>query len=184
MKNSKFKPSQKLIDISKVNIVIHPHAEDALTLWQRFRSINHQIDLFSLDKFYQPPIRVIEGSDSTLYFINDFDRVDHILSSRNSNKCPCLVTPESIQDIQLLAWLEVVKLASSKDMNHPQLFKALKNMAPKSVICKLMGVDDLTVNNYCSFAGINKTSFEYQQSKTAIEDSLVGLPMSMNWLVN
>lgn len=184
MKNNKFKPGQKLIDISKVNIVIHPHAEDALTLWQRFRSRNNQIDFFGLDKFYQPPLRLIEGNDSTLYFINEFNKVDQILVSRSSDKYPCLVTPESIQDIQMLSWIEVLNLVFSKDVHHPQLFKALKKGAPKSIICNLMGVDGLTVNNYCSFAGITKTSFEYQQSKTAIEDSLVGLPMSMNWLVN
>ncbi len=184
MKKYKLKPSQKLIDLSKVNIVIHPQAEDALILWQRFRSRNNQIDLLGLDKFYQPPLRVIEESGSTLYFINDFDRVDQILASLNSNKSPCLVTPESIQDIQLLAWLEVVNLVYSKDVNHPQLFKVLKQVAPKSVICKLMGIDSLTVDNYCRFADITKTSFEYQQSKTAIEARLVGLPMSMNWLVN
>ena len=184
MKNINLKPSQKLIDLSNVKILIHPHAEDALTLWQRFKSRSTQIDFFNLDKFYRPPIRLIVRSDRTLYFVNDFARVDNILRSRSSDKYPCLVTPESIQDIQLLAWLEVVKLVSSKDMNHPQLFKALKKVVPKSVICKLMGIDSLTVDSYCRFAGITKTSFEYQQSKTSIEKGLVGLPMSMDWLVN
>lgn len=103
--------------------------------------------------------------------------------SSSSDKYPCLITPESIQDIQMLAWAEVVKLVFSKDIHHPQFFKALKQMAPKSVICKLVGIERLMIDSYCSFANIAKTSFEYQQSKAAIEDSLVGLPMSMNWLV-
>ena len=183
MKNINLKPSQKLIDLSKAKFIIHPHAEDALTLWQRFRSRNTEIDFFGLDKFYRPPLRLIAGNGSTLYFVNDFARVDNILISSSSDKYPCLITPESIQDIQMLAWAEVVKLVFSKDIHHPQLFKALKKMAPKSVIYKLMNIDSLTIDNYCSFANITKTSFEYQQSKTAIEDSLVGLPMSMNWLV-
>lgn len=184
MKNINLKPSQKLIDLSKVKILIHPNAEDALTLWQRFKCRSTQIDFFGLDKFYLPPIRLIKGEGSTLYFVNDFARVDNILISSSSDKYPCLITPESIQDIQMLAWAEVVKLVFSKDIHHPQLFKALKKMAPKSVIYKLMNIDSLTIDNYCSFADITKASFEYQQSKTAVEDSVVGLPMSMDWLVN
>ena len=58
------------------------------------------------------------------------------------------------------------------------------NLNNPSVIYKLMNIDSLTIDNYCSFADITKASFEYQQSKTAVEDSVVGLPMSMDWLVN
>ena len=183
MKYINLRPRQKLIDLSKAKLLIHPHAEDALSLWQRFRSRNTEIDFFGLDKFYRPPLRLIAGNGSTLYFVNDFARVDNILISSSSDKYPCLITPESIQDIQMLAWAEVVKLVFSKDIHHPQLFKALKQMAPKYIICKLMGINSLMIDSYCSFANITKTSFEYQQSKTAIEDSLVGLPMSMSWLV-
>lgn len=184
MKANNFKPKQKLIDFSKVGLLVHPEAETAISLWQRFRTRSNQVDLFSLDKFYQPPLRLIEGSDNTLNFINNFSRVDHILLSSSSDKYPCLITPESINDIQMLAWAEVVKLVFTKDIHHPQLFKALKQKAPKSIICKLMGIDSLTIDNYCFFAGIAKTSFEYQQTKISIEDGLVGLPLSMNWLGN
>lgn len=184
MKKNNLKPSQKLIDLSKTKFIIHPHAEDALSIWQRFRSKNDQIDLRSLDKFYRPPLRLIAGNGSTLYFVDDFARVNNILISSSSDKYPCLVTPESIQDIQMLSWAEVLNLVFSKDVHHPQLFKALKQVAPKSIICKLMGIDSLTINSYCCFAGIAKTNFEYQQSKTSIEKGLVGLPISMDWLVN
>ena len=163
MKNNNLKPSQKLINLSKVNIFIHSEAEEALTLWQRFRFKNNPIDFSGLDKFYRPPLRLIEGkgSESALYFINNFRRVDEVLASRNLDKYPCLITPESIQDIQLLAWSEVIELIFSKDAYHPQLFKALKQKASKSIICKLMGIDSLTIDNYYNFASINKTSFEY-----------------------
>mgnify|MGYP007105524897 CR=1 FL=1 len=184
MKYNNFKPRQKLINLNEIVLHVHHQAEDALTLWQRFRSRNNQVDFFGLDKFYQPPLRLIKGEGSTLYFVNDFARVDNILISSSSDKYPCLITPESIQDIQMLAWAEVVKLVFSKDIHHPQLFKALKQMAPKYIICKLMGINSLMIDSYCSFAGITKTSFEYQQSKIAVEDGLVGLPMSMDWLVS
>lgn len=184
MKANKFKPKKKSIDFNKVRLLIHPEVETALTIWQRFRPRRIVVDIPSLDKSYQLPLRLIERNDNTLYFINDFARVDQVLASRSSCKCPCLIMPESIQDIQLLAWLEVVKLVYSKGVNHPQLFKALKQASPKSVICKLMGIDSLTVDNYCSFAGITKTSFEYQQSKISTDKGLIGLPMSMDWLVD
>lgn len=91
MKKINLKPSQKLIDLSKAKFIIHPHAEDALTLWQRFRSRNTEIDIFGLDKFYRPPLRLIAGNGSTLYFVNDFARVDNILISSSSDKYPCLI---------------------------------------------------------------------------------------------
>lgn len=81
MKKINLKPYQKLIDLSRAKVLIHPQAEDALSLWQRFKSRNDQIDLRSLDKLYRPPLRLIAGNASTMYFVNDFARVDNILIS-------------------------------------------------------------------------------------------------------
>jgi len=84
----------------------------------------------------------------------------------------------------MLAWAEVVQLVNLKNINHPDLFKALKQKAPSSVICKLMRIDVLSVESYCKFAGIKKTNFEYQQSRKAIQNDVIGIPKNMDWLVN
>lgn len=183
MKTKNLKPNQKLIDLIKIKLLVHPQAEQALTIWQRLRLSASSANIRCLDKFYCPPIRLIENSSNTYYFINDFKRVDDLLKVRDVNSYPCLVSPESIKDIQMLAWSEVVQLTNLKDINHPNLFKALKQAAPSSVVCKLMCIDVLTIESYCQFAGIKRESFEYQQCRRAIENDVIGTPKNMNWLV-
>lgn len=184
MKTKNLKPNQKLIDLNKIKLLVHPQAEQALIIWQRLRLSSSSVSISHLDKFYYPPIRLIEKSSKTYYFINDFERVNNLLRVRDVDSYPCLVTPESIRDIQMLAWAEIVQLINQKDINHPYLFKALKQAAPSSVVCKLMCIDVLTVESYCQFAGISRAGFEYQQCKKSVENGVIGIPKNMNWLVN
>lgn len=184
MKTTNLKPNQKLINLNRDKLLVHPQAEQALTIWQRLRYSSPSVNIRHLDKFYCPPIRVIKNSSDTYYFVNDFERVNALLRLRDVDSYPCLVTPESIKDIQMLAWAEVVQLVNLKNINHLDLFKALKQTAPSSVICKLMHIDVLTVKSYCQFAGISKACFEYQQCRRSIENDLIGIPRNMNWLVN
>lgn len=50
------------------------------------------------------------------------------------------------------------------------------------MICGLMKVRVLTVEIYCQFAGISQSAYEHQQGKSAREESILGLPKSMNCL--
>ena len=184
MKTTNLKPNQKLINLDRDKLIVHPQAEQALIIWQRLRLSSSSVSIRYLDKFYCPPIRVIKNSSDTYYFINDFERVNDLLRVRDVDSYPCLVTPESIKDIQMLAWAEVVQLVNLKNINHPDLFKALKQKAPSSVICKLMRIDILSVESYCKFAGIKKANFEYQQCRKAIQNNVIGIPKNMDWLVN
>ena len=184
MKTTNLKPNQKLINLNKIKLLVHPQAEQALIVWQKLRLSLSSVNISHLDKFYYPPIRLIEKSSNTYYFINDFERVNNLLRVRDVDSYPCLVTPESIKDIQMLAWAEVVQLINLKNISHPDLFKVLKQVASSSVVCKLMRIDILSVESYCQFAGIKKTSFEYQQCRRAIENDVIGIPKNMDWLVN
>ena len=184
MGTTNLKPNQKLINLNRDKLLIHPQAEQALIIWQRLRLRSSSVSIRYLDKFYCPPIRVIKNSSDTYYFINDFERVNDLLRVRDVDSYPCLVTPESIKDIQMLAWSEVVQLTNLKNINHLDLFKALKQTAPSSVICKLMRIEVLSVESYCQYAGIKKASFEYQQCRRSIENDVIGIPKNMDWLVN
>ena len=184
MKTTNLKPNQKLINLNRDQLLIHPQAEQALIIWQRLRLRSSSVSIRYLDKFYCPPIRVIKNSSDTYYFIGDFERVNDLLRVRDVDSYPCLVTPESIKDIQMLAWSEVVQLTNLKNINHLDLFKALKQTAPSSVICKLMRIEVLSVESYCQYAGIKKASFEYQQCRRSIENDVIGIPKNMDWLVN
>ena len=184
MGTTNLKPNQKLINLNRDKLLIHPQAEQALIIWQRLRLRSSSVSIRYLDKFYCPPIRVIKNSSDTYYFIGDFERVNDLLRVRDVDSYPCLVTPESIKDIQMLAWSEVVQLTNLKNINHLDLFKALKQTAPSSVICKLMRIDVLSVESYCQYAGIKKASFEYQQCRRSIENDVIGIPKNMDWLVN
>jgi|25_taG_2_1085351.scaffolds.fasta_scaffold05864_1 hypothetical protein len=184
MGTTNLKPNQKLINLNRDKLLIHPQAEQALIIWQRLRLRSSSVSIRYLDKFYCPPIRVIKNSSDTYYFIGDFERVNDLLRVRDVDSYPCLVTPESIKDIQMLAWSEVVQLTNLKNINHLDLFKALKQTAPSSVICKLMRIEVLSVESYCQYAGIKKASFEYQQCRRSIENDVIGIPKNMDWLVN
>ena len=184
MGTTNLKPNQKLINLNRDKLLVHPQAEQALIIWQRLRLRSSSVSIRYLDKFYCPPIRVIKNSSDTYYFIGDFERVNDLLRVRDVDSYPCLVTPESIKDIQMLAWSEVVQLTNLKNINHLDLFKALKQTAPSSVICKLMRIEVLSVESYCQYAGIKKASFEYQQCRRSIENDVIGIPKNMDWLVN
>ena len=182
MKNNKLKAGQKLINPSKDDLYVHPYARAALCVWQRLRPKAPYIDMKFLDNFYRPPLRLVEGKNDVFYFFNDFERVDQVLRFENDSDYPCLIIPESINDIQQLAWREVVSLIFLKGVNHPDLFKVLKNNAPQSVICQLMRIKYLTVKEYCRFARISQSNYEYQQCKFASEERVIGMPKSMDWL--
>jgi len=182
MKNNKLKVGQKLANPSKDNLYVHPYARTALGVWQRMRPKTPYIDMKFLDNFYRPPLRLVDGGDNNFYFFNDFQRVDQVLRFESDSDYPCLIIPESIKDVQQLAWRDVIDLIFLKGIHHPDLFKALKSAAPQSVICQLMEARQLTIKEYCYFAGISQSSYEYRQCKFALEERVIGIPKSMDWL--
>lgn len=120
--------------------------------------------------------------DNAFYFFNEFQRINQVLKLERDSDYLCLITPESTKDIQQLAWMEVINLMFLKDIYHPDLFNALKSIAPQSVICQLMGIRYLTIKSYCRFAGISQSSYEYMQCKFTLEERVLGIPQNMNWL--
>ncbi len=136
----------------------------------------------SLDDYYRPPLRLICGTDVTYYFFSEFRRIDNVLREEVNVRQPCLVAAESLRDIKRLAWSEVVELAFLRGVYHPAFLTALINNAPKSIICELMNIDRLTVDNYCGFAGISQSAYEYQQCKSIKEEKGLGLIKNMSWL--
>ena len=176
------KPTQKFITFNKSNLVIHQHAQKALLIWHQFRPRMRDINIDGLDDYYRPPLRLVMGKDSTYYFFNEFRRVDRILTEEMNLRQPCLVAAESLQDIKRLAWSEVLELAFSRGIYHPEFFKTLCISAPKIIICELMNIERLTVDHYCRFAGISQSAYEYQQCKVADDQAFLGLHKNMNWM--
>jgi len=182
MNNIHLKPTQKFITFSKYNLVVHQDAQKALLIWHQFRPRMIGINIGGLDDYYRPPLRLVIDKDSTYCFFNEFRRFDEILIEEMSLRQPCLVAAESLQDIKRLAWSEVVELAFARGTHHPEFFKALSNSAPKSIICELMNIERLTVDNYCRFAGISQSAYEYQQCKVANDEAMLGLPKNLSWM--
>ena len=176
------KPTQKFVTFIKSNLVIHKDAQEALLIWHQFRPRTRGINIGGLDECYRPPLRLVFGKDSTYYFFNEFRRIDRVLTEEMSLRQPCLVAAESLQDIKRLAWSEVVELAFSRGIYHPEFFKVLNTNAPKSIVCELMNIDRLTVDHYCRFAGISPSAYEYQQGKAANDEMMLGLQKSMSWM--
>lgn len=182
MNSIHLKPTQKFITFNKSNLVIHQHAQKALLIWQQFRPRVVGVNMNSFNDYYRPPLRLVSKPDGAYYFFNEFRRIDRILTEEVSLRQPCLIAAESLQDIKRLAWCEVIELAFSRGINHPEFFKTLSTSAPKSIICELMNVDRLTIENYCRFAGISKSTYEYQQCKSSNDKVMLGLPKTMNWM--
>lgn len=176
------KPTQKFMTFSKYNLIVHQDAQKALLIWHQFRPRMRGINIGGLDDYYRPPLRLVLGKDATYYFFNEFRRIDRVLTEEMSLRQPCLVAAESLRDIKRLAWSEVVELAFSRGINHPEFLKALSSSAPKSIICELMNIERLTVDNYCRFAGISQSAYEYQQCKVANDEVMLGLPKNLNWM--
>ena len=168
MNSIHLKPTQKFITFSKYNLVVHQDAQNALLIWHQFRPRMRGINIGGLDDYYRPPLRLVIGKDSTYYFFNEFRRFNEILIEETSSRQPCLVAAESLRDIKRLAWSEVVELAFSRGINHPEFLKALSSSAPKSIICELMNIDRLTVENYCRFAGISQSAVSIRPSPIAM----------------
>ena len=182
MNNIHLKPTQKFITFSKYNLVVHQDAQKALLIWHQFRPRIASINMASLGDYYRPPLRLVNDKNETYYFFNEFRRFDEILIEETSSRQPCLVAAESLRDIKRLAWREVVELAFSRGINHPEFLKALSSSAPKSIICELMNIERLTVDNYCRFAGISQSAYEYQQCKVANDEAMLGLPKNLSWM--
>ena len=182
MNNVHLKPTQKFITFSKSTLIVHQDAQKALLIWHQFKPRMRGANIGGLDDYYRPPLRLVIGKDSTYYFFNEFRRIDRVLTEEMSLRQPCLVAAENLQDIKRLAWSEVVELAFSRGIYHPEFFKLLNTNAPKSIICELMNIDRLTVDHYCQFAGITQSAYEYLQCKVANDEPMLGLPKNMNWM--
>lgn len=181
MKNKSLKATQKLLLLTTNNLKVHPDAKPAFMVWQQYRLPLRLPQLASLDNYYRQPLRLcaVEGS---YQFFNTFARIDEVIKLENKYRQPCLIAPESSHDIKRLAWCEAIGLSKFSGVNHPMLFKAIYQNAPKQLICELMGVRRLTVANYCQFAGISQSVYEYKQGKVANDEAILGLPKNMSWM--
>ena len=100
MKNNNIKQRKKLIVPSKSNLLVHRYAETALSVWQRFKPEATHVNMECINKFYRPPLRLIDVEDNAFYFFNEFQRINQVLKLERDSDYPCLITPESIKDIQ------------------------------------------------------------------------------------
>ena len=120
----------------KNNFFVHQYTEAALSVWKRFKPKTIYINMKCVNKFYGSPLCLVDGWDNNFYFFNGFQAVDQVLMLENDSDYPCLMTLESIKDIQQLAWMEVVKLMFLKDTHHPDLFKVFRSTELCYQICR------------------------------------------------
>lgn len=182
MKNKTLRSTQKLLVLSSKNLTVHPDASTAFMVWQQHRLPLRRPQLSGLDDYYRPPLRLCIQVKDNYHFFNNFSRIDEVMRFEDNWRQPCLIAPESRHDIKRLAWCEALGLSRFAGVNHPALFQAIYNMAPKQLICELMDVHRLTVSNYCQFAGISQSAYEYQQCKVDYDEALLGLPKNMSWM--
>lgn len=182
MKNKSLKVVQKLLILNSHNLRVHADAKVALMVWQQHRLPLLRPNLACLDDYYRPPLRLCALNKDTYQYFNAFARIDEVMMLETRYRQPCLISPESSHYIKRLAWSEVLGLSKFSGMDHPALFKAIDDNAPKQLIFELMGVHRLTVASYCQFAGISQSVYEYKQGKVANDEAILGLPKNMSWM--
>lgn len=173
--------SHKFLIPSKANITIHPSAVSAHNVWLKFRPKKNYIKISDVDKYHKPLVRIIRDKDHYLYF-DHFERMSQIFQYEFKLNQPFIITIGHDQQIVKMAWSEVLTLCFYRDINHVLLWQHLKKYCAKGVLVELMNCDDLRVEDYCRFAGIDQHQYEYQQRSLANETKDLGLEQDMGWL--
>lgn len=173
--------SHKFLIPSKANITIHPSAVSAHNVWLKFRPKKTAIKISNVDEYHKPPVRVIRGKDHYLYF-DHFERMSQIFQDEPKLRQPFIIIAGHDQQIVKMAWSEVLTLCFYRDANHVLLWQHLKKYCAQGVLRELMNCDDLRVEDYCRFAGIDQRQYEYQQSSLADEIKELGLKQNTSWL--
>ena len=152
---------------SKVNIMVHPSAVSAHNVWLKFRSKKSSIKI----------------SDGNLYlYFDHFERMSQIFQEESKLRQPFIIIAGHDQQIVKMAWSEVLTLCFYRDVNHVLLWQHLKKHCAQSILRELMNCDDLRVEDYCRFAGIDQHQYEYQQSSLVDEIKELGLEQDTSWL--
>ena len=133
MKKKSLKATQKLVVLTSQNLQVHPNAKSAFMVWQQHRLPLLRPQLASLDDYYRQPLRLCAVEDSYQFF-NTFAHIDDLIRLEGKYRQPCLIAPESRHDIKRLAWCEVIGLSKFSGVDHPMLFKAIYQNAPKQLI--------------------------------------------------
>lgn len=183
MQNQKEKntASHKFLIPSKVNITVHPSAVSAHNVWLKFNPKKTSIKISNVDKYHKPPVRVIRGKDHYLYF-DHFERMSQIFQDESKLSQPFIIIAGHDQQIVKMAWSEVLKLCFYRDVNHVLLWQHLKKYCAQGVLRELMNCDDLRVEDYCQFAGIDHYQYQYQQRSLVDEIKELGLEQDTSWL--
>jgi len=166
---------------SKVNIMVHPSAVSAHNVWLKFRSKKSSIEISDVDKYYKPLVRIICDGNLYLYF-DHFERMSQIFQEESKLRQPFIIIAGHDQQIVKMAWSEVLTLCFYRDVNHVLLWQHLKKHCAQSILRELMNCDDLRVEDYCRFAGIDQHQYEYQQSSLVDEIKELGLEQDTSWL--
>ncbi|WP_296405770.1 hypothetical protein [Psychrobacter sp.] len=174
--------NHKFVTPSKNNIAIHSKAIQAHTVWLKFNPKTSYINLSNVNRYVKPLIRMIRvNADSYLYFDN-FIRMSDILEFEAFIEQPFLLINNNDHEIIKMAWSEVLKISFYRDVNHPQLWRHLKDDCPPTILKELMVVDNLNVADYCQFCGISKDHYDYQNSRLVNNSKELGLPQNKSWL--
>ena len=183
MQNQKEKNTaiHKFLIPSKVNIMVHPSAVSAHNVWLKFRPKKSSIKISEVDKYYKPLVRIIRDRDYYLYF-DHFERMSQIFQEEFQLRQPFIIIAGHDQQIVKMAWSEVLTVCFYRDVNHVLLWQHLKKHCAQSILRELMNCDDLRVEDYCRFAGVDQHQYEYQQRSLVDEIKELGLEQDTSWL--
>lgn len=173
-KRMQHKPTQKVVNFSYRDNSLRAHdlALVPYRIWHEFRAEKTLPNYATIDVSYRPVLKVIQTSNKEYTFFDSFYHVNSILISEGITEQPCLVYQGSAVDIELVAWKDVFDLAFQRYINHAsfyqRLHKALESIPRNATVLRtFMKSQILTIDTYCDFAGINRSTYNYDNSVTA-----------------
>ncbi len=166
---------------SHTTLTIHPKASLAYKTWLKYRPKTSPIYLTGLDKYHRPLTRIIYHGKNHYFYFNNFERMSNVFQYEINTSQPFVIVIGNDQQINKVAWAEVLRLCFYQNVDHVSLWNHLQEHCAQTTLKELMGCDSLFKEDYCNFAGINIDQYSYAQKVSNKEKVEFSVPQNTDW---
>lgn len=162
-------------------LTIHPKASIAYKIWLKCRPKTSPIHLAEIDKYHKPPTRIISSDKEGYLYFDNFERMADIFHYEANISQPFIIITGNDQQINKMAWAEVLRLCFYRDVDHVSLWQHLQKHCAQTTLKELMGCDNLFKEDYSKFAGINIDHYSYAQRTLKKVKETFDLAQNTDW---
>ena len=166
---------------SHTTLTIHPKASLAYKTWLKYRPKTSPIHLTGLDKYHRPLTRIIYHDKNHYFYFNNFERMSNVFQYEINISQPFVIVIGNDQQINKMAWAEVLRLCFYQNVDHTSLWNHLQEHCAQTTLKELMGCHSLFKEDYCNFAGITVDQYSYAQKLSNKEKVEFSVPQNTDW---